>query len=65
MGAFISFLVALICGGIVLHLAETKGYNNLTPNATLSNFIWFALGFFFSVVSIIVLLILPNKRLHG
>lgn len=62
MGGILSFIFAVICGAVVLHLAETKGYNNLSPNRSLSNFIWFALGFFFSIISLIVIIVLPKKR---
>lgn len=52
-GSIIGFLVAILIGYACSRIAKSKGRGST---------LWFILGFFFTIISLIVILVLPSKR---
>jgi hypothetical protein len=52
-GSIIGFLVAILIGYVCSRIARSKGRGSV---------LWFILGFFFTLISLIVILVLPSKR---
>jgi multisubunit Na+/H+ antiporter MnhE subunit len=52
-GSIIGFLIAILIGYVCSRIARTKGRGTT---------LWFILGFFFTIISLIVIALLPKKR---
>lgn len=52
-GSIIGFVIAIVIGYACSRIAASKGRGSG---------LWFVLGFFFTLISLIVILILPSKR---
>jgi ABC-type maltose transport system permease subunit len=52
-GSIIGFLIAILIGYACSRIARTKGRGTT---------LWFILGFFFTLISLIVIALLPRKR---
>jgi hypothetical protein len=52
-GSFLGFLLALLIGFASSRIAAAKGRGHV---------IWFIVGFFFTLVALIVIALLPSKR---
>jgi hypothetical protein len=51
--SIISLVVAIVCAFVCYRIAENKGRNGV---------LWAVLGFLFSIISLIVIALLPPKR---